>query len=175
MYSIVYADPPWSFKSKAGGSMKSGSGAKYKVMSISDIIDHKPPMADNCIVFMWWVASQPEEALLICKAWGLKVKTMTGFTWDKKTKTGKDHFGMGFYSRQSTENCLIAVKGRPEIISHSVRSIIHAPVGAHSEKPSEVRDRIVEMCGDKPRLEMYARQNVPGWDAFGNECQTIDL
>ena len=39
----------------------------------------------------------------------------------------------------------------------------------HSRKPNCVRDRIIELCGDLPRIELFARQKTPGWDSWGNE------
>ena len=44
----------------------------------------------------------------------------------------------------------------------------------HSEKPAEVRDRIVQLLGDLPRVELFARQKVEGWDSWGNEV-TCDV
>ena len=105
------------------------------------------------------------------EAWGFELKTMTGFTWVKWTKSVKPWFGMGFYTRAGSENCLIAIKGRPKIQSHGVRSVIHAPVESHSKKPGIVRERIVQLIGDVPRVELFARENVPGWAAFGLEVE----
>ncbi len=172
-YKIIYADPAWQFNNKnTGGSMISGASAVYSVMSVSDIC--KLPVSsicdDDCALFMWWVASQPEEALAVVKAWGFKLKTMTAFTWVKYTKTGKDAFGMGFYTRQGSENCLIATKGKPQIINHGVRNVVHAPLQEHSRKPAEVRNRIVQLIGDVPRIELFSReQDTPGWQIWGNE------
>jgi len=42
-------------------------------------------------------------------------------------------------------------------------------MGEHSEKPAIFRDEIVQLCGDLPRLEMFARCTPPGWDVLGNE------
>jgi site-specific DNA-methyltransferase (adenine-specific) len=39
----------------------------------------------------------------------------------------------------------------------------------HSRKPKEVRERIELLFGDIPRIELFARQNFSGWDAWGNE------
>ena len=39
----------------------------------------------------------------------------------------------------------------------------------HSKKPDEARRRIVELMGDLPRIELFARQKADGWDAWGNE------
>ena len=48
-------------------------------------------------------------------------------------------------------------------------SLIEAPVGRHSAKPKEARARIVELMGDVPRIELFARERVTGWDAWGDE------
>lgn len=63
----------------------------------------------------------------------------------------------------------MARKGKPKVVSHSVRQNVRAQVDEHSAKPSEVRDRIVEMCGHEPRLEMFAREQIPGWYVHGND------
>ena len=171
-YDIIYADPPWKFNNKnTGGSMTSGSANQYDVMSLDDIcnLPIQNISSDNCILFMWWVASQPKEALTVVDSWGFKLKTMTGFTWVKKTKNWKDFFGMGFWTRQGSENCLIAVKGKPQKISSSVRAVIKERTGKHSEKPQVFRDEIVRLMGDKPRIELFARIQADGWDAWGNE------
>lgn len=173
-YNIIYADPAWSFKNKnTGGSMVSGASAHYDVMTLDDIcsLPIQEIAADNCVLFMWWVASQPAEALQVVDAWGFTLKTMTGFNWVKKTKHGKNFFGMGFWTRQGSENCLIAVKGRPKPANHAIRAVVEAKVGKHSEKPDIFRQRIVELMGDLPRVELFARERAEGWDSWGNEVR----
>lgn len=72
--------------------------------------------------------------------------------------------------RRVAELCLLATKGHPHRVSKSVKQIVLAPRGRHSEKPSEVRDRIVQLIGDKDRIELFARQHVEKWDCYGNEA-----
>ncbi|MAP33735.1 MAG: DNA methyltransferase, partial [Rickettsiales bacterium] len=50
-----------------------------------------------------------------------------------------------------------------------VHSVIDTPLQQHSKKPDVVRDRIVELCGDLPRIELFARQKAEGWNAWGNQ------
>ena len=79
-FKIIYADPPWSFNNKnTGGSMVSGADAYYQTMSFKDICNLPiNELADeNCVLFMWWVASQPIEALKVVESWGFTLKTMT--------------------------------------------------------------------------------------------------
>lgn len=176
-YNIIYADPPWSFNNKnTGGSMKSGAGNVYDVMSIEDIktLDVDSITADDCVLFMWWVGSQPQEALDLVESWGFTLKTMTGFNWVKLTKLEKMFFGMGFWTRAGSECCLIATKGKPKPISHSVRSVRKSAVREHSRKPDEFKDDIVKLCGDVPRVELFARNYSEGWHSWGNEI-TSDL
>ena len=182
-YKIIYADPPWKFNNKnTGGNMKSGAFAHYPVMNIDEMC--KLPIDtisdDNCVLFMWWVASQPKEAIKLVESWGFQIKTMTGFTWVKKTKHWKDWFGMGFWTRQGTENMLLAFKGHPKRISASIRNVVNvedfnesieAMVEGHSKKPNIFADKIVDLCGDIPRIELFARDKKPGWDIWGNELE----
>lgn len=182
-YKVIYADPPWSFKSKkSGGSMKSGASQQYDVMTIDEMkqLNVSELCAPDCLLVMWWVGSQPQEALDLCKAWGFKLNTMTGFVWEKLTKKGNPFFGMGYTTRAGAECALIASRGKLSNIieSHSVRSVRRAEVGAHSEKPKEFRGDIELLCGDVPRLEMFARSSAAGWDVFGNQVKDsiqIDL
>lgn len=173
-YKIIYADPPWSFNNKrTGGSLTSGAQAKYSTMTLDQLA--ALPIRDitdaDCVLVMWWVGSQPVEAVRLAEAWGFTIKTMSGFNWVKVTKTGKPFFGMGFWTRAGSESCLIAVKGKARRVSASVRSVLIEEAGEHSKKPDQVRDLIVQLCGDVPRLELFARCETPGWDVFGDEVK----
>ena len=103
------------------------------------------------------------------KSWGFEYKTIA-FTWIKKNKKVDSWFwGMGSWTRSNAEYCLLGVRGNPKSISHSVHSIIDTPIEEHSKKPDCVRDKIVELCGDLPRIELFARQQCEGWDSTGNQ------
>ena len=79
---------------------------------------------------------------------------------------------MGYWTRAGSENCLIATKGKPKRVGASIRSVRSAPVGKHSQKPDLFRDDIVKLCGDVPRIELFAREKKAGWDVFGNEIES---
>ena len=82
-------------------------------------------------------------------------------------KNGKPFFGIGHYTKSNAEVCLLAIRGRPKVVSNYVSSVIISPREEHSKKPDEARDRIVQLCGDLPRIELFARQRVSGWDCWG--------
>jgi len=171
-YEIIYADPPWQFSNKkTGGSMKSGVEAHYSTMNIEDmkLLPVNEIAAENAILVMWYVGAMPQEAIDLVHAWGFTLKNMNGFVWNKITKKGLPHFGMGFYTRAGSESAIIATKGRCKPSSRSVRAVISAAVGRHSEKPEAFRKSIVDLAGDVPRIELFARQKTDGWDVWGNE------
>lgn len=169
-YSIIYADPPWSYKDKALAGNR-GACCKYDVMNIGDIGDLpiKNIAADDSILFMWVTMPKLNECFEVIEKWGFEFKTCA-FTWIKQNKKSDSLFwGMGRWTRANAEICLIATKGKPKRQSAKVHSVIMSRIREHSRKPDETRERIVELCGDLPRIELFARQYAEGWDCWGNE------
>jgi N6-adenosine-specific RNA methylase IME4 len=76
---------------------------------------------------------------------------------------------MGYYTRQNPEVCLIGVKGKNPSLSNDVHCLIKSKIREHSRKPDEVRNLIIKICGDKTRIELFARERVDGWDWDGDE------
>ena len=172
-YNIIYADPPWSYKDKRDKHPRLCGGATvhYNTMSIEDIkqLPINNITEENCMLFLWTTFPNLQEGLDTIKAWGFKYKTL-GFSWIKTNKkNGKPFFGIGYYTKSNCECCLIGVKGKPPIESNSVSSVLMEPRAEHSKKPDIVRDKIIELCGDLPRLEMFARNETYKWDVWGNE------
>nr|BAR29237.1 site-specific DNA-methyltransferase (adenine-specific) [uncultured Mediterranean phage uvMED]BAR29279.1 site-specific DNA-methyltransferase (adenine-specific) [uncultured Mediterranean phage uvMED]BAR29337.1 site-specific DNA-methyltransferase (adenine-specific) [uncultured Mediterranean phage uvMED]BAR29390.1 site-specific DNA-methyltransferase (adenine-specific) [uncultured Mediterranean phage uvMED] len=169
-YNIIYADPAWSYKDKASAG-KRGASYKYATQSQKWIcnLPVQDISANNCILFLWITMPKLNEVMEVIESWGFEYKTC-GFTWVKKNKKKDSWFwGMGTWTRANAELCLIATKGKPKRINAGVHSIIDTPIERHSKKPDEVRDKIVELVGDLPRIELFAREKVKGWDCWGNE------
>lgn len=169
-YQIVYADPPWSYKDKALAGNR-GACCKYPTQS-KDWIDNLnvQSIVDNdCVLFLWVTMPKLNEIWDLFPKWGFEYKTCA-FTWVKRNKKTDSWFwGMGRWTRANAELCLLGTRGKPKRIAANVHSVIDTPIEAHSKKPDIVRQRIVELCGDKPRIELFARERTPGWDAWGNE------
>lgn len=171
-YKLIYLDPPWQHRDKAQAGER-GAAFKYSVMSVEELcrfpvqsLAHR-----DCLLAMWWVGPMPGEALACVKAWGFELRTFVGFTWIKETKHGKDHFGMGNWTRANCESVLFASRGRPERKLRNVRQIVRAPIREHSQKPEEVRDRLVHLMGRVARIELFARYHEApaGWDVWGDD------
>jgi len=170
-YNIIYADPAWYFKTYSDKGDKRSATQHYDCMSISDI--HNLPVSsisdNDCILFIWVIDPMLPEAIEVIKSWGFKYKTVA-FTWVKENKKSDSFFtGLGYWTRGNPEMCLLATKGKPKRLSKSVRQLIVSKLQRHSKKPDEIRTRIIELCGDLPRIELFARNKTPGWDVWGNE------
>ena len=172
-YAILYVDPPWRYnkRNKFGTSFGGGVAAHYPTMSMAEI--QKLPIerlaAKNCALFLWVTFPYLNEQIKLFDCWGFKYKTL-GFSWLKtNSRDGRPFFGVGYYAKSNCEVCLLGVKGSLKPISNRVSSCIIASRRDHSRKPDIVRDKIVELFGDLPRIELFARQSFEGWDCWGNE------
>lgn len=168
-YSVIYADPPWDYNDKQGGSISESYGAAekhYPTMSLSDLKAMRIPdlCNENSVLFLWATCPLLEDALELCKAWGFKYKAQ--FVWDKVSHN------MGHYNSVRHELLLVCTRGSatPENVKlyDSVQSI--PKTKKHSEKPQEFRGIIETLYPSWKKIELFARQTVPGWDVWGNEC-----
>ena len=169
-YQIIYADPHWSYKTwTAKGGHKSAS-AHYQTMEKKDIQEMPiKEIADNdCTLFLWVTMPNLIEGIELIEKWGFTYKTCA-FDWVKIYKSGKPVVGLGYWTRANAELCLLATKGKPIRINNSVSQIVIEQPREHSRKPDCVRDRIVQLMGDLPRIELFCRHTEQGWDSMGNE------
>jgi N6-adenosine-specific RNA methylase IME4 len=203
-FPIVLADPSWSYRDKALAGDR-GAECKYPVMSDAEIyaLPVQSVSADDSVLFLWVTMPKLAEGLACMKAWGFDYKTCA-FTWVKpnqpfatvidwigKAREGywsefeiprmvdavKTHWaiGMGRWTRANAELVLLGTRGKPSRIDAGVNQVVCAPAAQHSAKPPEVRDRIVRLMGDQPRVELFAREQAAGWTALGYDVDGQDL
>ena len=179
-YQIVYADPPWYMANdnygKIGNSRFSGFGAsiRYPTLSCEQIsaFHIQELTKNNCALFLWTTNRNIPDAIKVCSHWGFMYKTVA-FCWVKTSrKTGMPNCRLGYYTLGGMELCLLGIKGKMKPINHKVRQVFMQPRLGHSVKPPIVRNKIVELFGDLPRIELFARQKTPGWDVWGNEVES---
>jgi len=170
-YQIIYADPPWSYNDQGcQGTMAN----HYKGMKLEDIknLPIQNITDENCILFLWTTYPMIKEGLSVIEAWGFNYKSI-GFQWIKlNPKALTPFYGLGRWTRGNTEPCLLATKGKPKRVSASVFQLIQEPRRKHSQKPDIVRDKIIQLVGDLPRIELFAREKTLGWDVWGNEVES---
>lgn len=170
-YKIIYADPPWQYRNK---NVNGAADHHYSTMSIEQIcrLTVDEITASDSVLFLWTTFPQLPETLRVIEAWGFQYKSVA-FVWLKQNRRALSWFyGLGYWTRSNAEICLLATKGHPKRISAAVHQLIVSPVEVHSKKPDVVRDKILELMGDLPRVELFARQHTPGWEAWGNEVDS---
>ena len=181
-YGALLVDPPWQFRSwsdkgrnrcpDAMVRQKGLAERHYSVMSQADLtnLPIASIAASDSVLFMWIVACHLPEGLELGTAWGVKFKGLA-VDWVKQTKDSDGlAFGMGYWTRQQTEQCWLFTRGHPKVNSHSVRQAIMAPRREHSRKPDEIYER-VETLVSGPYIELFARHRWPGWDSWGNQLE----
>lgn len=125
--------------------------------------------ADNCALFLWTTFPYLDKQIEVLKAWGFTYKTLA-FSWIKTNKKkATPFFGIGYYTKSNCECCLLGIKGKMKPIDNTISSCVISQREEHSKKPDEIRNRIVELFGDRLRIELFARQYTDGWDVWGNE------
>jgi N6-adenosine-specific RNA methylase IME4 len=134
---------------------------ELKKLDIPSITDN------NALLFMWSSSPHLPQAIELMNAWGFEYKTIA-FVWDKQK------VNPGYYTMSQVEICLVGKKGNIPSPrgTRNERQFLSSLRGRHSEKPSEVRDRITRMFPEQKKVELFARQKVDGWDCWGNEVET---
>lgn len=172
-YQIIYADPPWELKyckeTKKGINVYD---LPYPTMKIEDIINLpvKNILEDDAILFLWVTDNFITRISEIMMGWGFQYVTV-GYVWNKIAKTTNGvNATLSKYTRKSCEFCYIGRRGK-YLISNPSKSDQYQGVvkGRHSKKPDIFRNEIINLCGDLPRIELFARQKTEGWDVWGNE------
>jgi len=165
-YRTVYADPPWM--ERGAGVIKRGADRHYPLMKTQDImaLPVSSLAAGDAHLYLWTTNNFLPDALKVIEAWGFQYRTT--ITWLK------DRFGLGQYFRGMTEHCLFAVRGslpyrqRPDgKRAQGVTGFVERR-GEHSVKPETMR-KMIELVSYPPRVELFARQRLAGWDAWGLE------
>ncbi len=172
-YNIIYADPPWKYKVYSKKGMGRSAEKHYPTMTIEQLMTLPVGelAADNAILFMWTTIPLLKDSFAVLRAWGFSYKSIA-FVWIKQNRKSDSLFwGMGYWTRANAELCILATKGSPKRVAKNVHQVIVSHIEEHSKKPDEARKRIVQLMGDLPRIELFARQKTEGWDIWGNELQ----
>jgi len=169
-YQIIYADPPWELKKGSPNLHEKKQGNReldYPTMDIKEILSL--PVKDiadkNAVLFLWTTNKYIEDAYRISRAWGFIPSTM--IVWVKKPK-GR---GLGGVFGISTEYLLYSRKGSLKNKGRMWSTWYGHKRLKHSEKPCFFRD-MIKSCFDGDGIELFARQKIKGWDAWGNEIES---
>ena len=176
-YPIIYCDPPWAYRDNGGhgrglaeNHYETKEEAGLTAMRVADIA------AEDAVMFMWctWPMMIEGTCMRVMDAWGFRPVTCA-FVWMKRERNYSPVLSLGNWTRSNTEFVILGRRGKFSRLDAGISQVIetHGLIETfpdrHSKKPWKVRDEIVRLCGDLPRIELFARYPAPGWDSFGND------
>jgi N6-adenosine-specific RNA methylase IME4 len=174
-FDIVYADPPWSYY---GSPIKDAAAAKhYPLMSQTALakLPVRNIMASRAALFLWATGPRLHMAIELMQHWGLHFRGVL-YVWVKTNRRGEIIRGQGIpptFTKPTSEFVLAATTaktGRPFPLHDLAQAqVVLHPRAEHSQKPAIFRTMIEELCGDRRRIELFARQSAPGWVSWGSE------
>ena len=168
-YQLILSDFPWPYKDQMKGHSFS-LDHEYQTQPLQWIknLPLRDIAAKDCIHLMWVPSPQLKDGLAVMEAQGFKYKTIA-FVWSKLTKHNKEVANMGRWTMGNVEIVLLGTKGKPQRLARNVRQLIRAERTVHSHKPDEIRLRAEALMGNVPRIELFRRGPIVGWDAFGDQ------
>lgn len=179
-YNLIVADPPWQYENWSAAGEHKNASAKYVCQNLDWVKDLPVGhlAAPDCVLWLWATNPLLPQAFEVMAAWGFEFKTAGHWSkktkkWNKKTGAGKQAFGTGYILRCAGEPFLIGTIGKPKT-AKNVRSVIEGPVREHSRKPDEAFHAAERLCGDVPRIELFSRQERPGWDVMGDQVEMYE-
>jgi len=160
-FRVLAIDPPWTYANRVT-DVTHRAANPFPDMTSEEIASL--PVATlttkDAIVWLWTTNAHMREAFVIADAWGFQCKTI--LTW------AKDRMGMGDWLRGQTEHCLMLIRGKPTVTLTNQTTLISGPLREHSRKPDGFY-RLVESLCPGSKLELFSRENRPGWQTAGAE------
>lgn len=178
LFSVIYADPPWDFKTFSAKGTGRSAISHFDTMSLKELQSMRNVLdgfaAADCALLLWVVRWLPSRAIAdLLDSWGFDEKNNL-FTWVKTTKDGSRYpIGNGYSTRANPERCLLAVRGKPKVLAHDVPELIVAPRQQYARKPAIVYEYIERLYAG-PYVELFGRNTRPGWASWGKETTLFD-
>lgn len=188
-YQLIMADPAWQFSLRSKKGEKKSPQKHYQCMPLADIqaLPVDQLAGRDCILILWATAPMLPQAIETMERWHFTY--VTAGAWVKTTGKGKICFGTGYVLRSAAEFFLLGKMGSPVIGSRSERNLIldddmveairngmefecnalPSPRREHSRKPDKIFELGEALCPHAFKIELFSRQERPGWDTWGNE------
>ncbi len=168
-YAVLLVDPPWRYSGASDPTRTAEN--HYPTMPHEELLELPVGeiAAPSSVLFLWATPPKVAEAVELIAKWGFRFKTCA--VWDK------ERLGLGSWYRLQHELVLVATRGKlpPPAPVNRPLSVIRSPRLAHSAKPAAVRQQIERMYPDVPRIELFARGRIDGWDVWGLEAESVAI
>jgi N6-adenosine-specific RNA methylase IME4 len=180
-HQIVYLDPPWP-RSPCGSAR-----TPYKTMTWAELYDFDLGawLERKALVFCWTTGPTHLKECAVLSHWCERFKLYEAgiaYIWLKTTLAGEPIKASGPRPKlvkpvHSEQVIALTTQKRGRVfplLTEAQEQLIRAPKppkGSHSRKPAVTRDRIVALVGDRPRVELFAREEIERWNAMGDELR----
>lgn len=162
-YDVIVIDPPWNYTSSHDPGVHDKRGlTDYPTLTTQELMKLKLPYSDDCVLWLWTTNAFMKDAYKLLEAWGFDDKTI--LTWDKQ------FLGAGYWLRNVTEHCILAVKGQPYFNNKTYTTLISEKRTEHSTKPEAFYVMVDRVCAGR-KLDYFARKKRQGWDSYGDEVK----
>jgi N6-adenosine-specific RNA methylase IME4 len=163
-YRCLVIDPPWPMeKIERTERPRQGDKLDYRTMSLDEIAALDIPSLaheEGCHVYLWVTHRFLPAGLDLFREWGVTYQCL--MTWVKNV--GFTPFSWMY----DTEHVLFGRVGHLPLTQLGLRLSFSAPVTRHSEKPPIFYDR-VRAASPGPRRNLFARQEIEGFESWGDE------
>jgi N6-adenosine-specific RNA methylase IME4 len=166
-WDVILADPPWQYDFAPTESRAVEN--QYTTLSVDRIIalaPHGKPVnetfAETAVLYLWATAPKLREGLAVLEGWGFEYKTHA--IWDK------EKIGMGHWFRGQHELLLVGTRGdfSPPPQEQRIGSVLRAPRGTHSAKPTIVHECLERWFPRDGYLELFGRARYSDkWTVWG--------
>ncbi|EYD71787.1 MT-A70 family methyltransferase [Limimaricola hongkongensis] len=164
-FDIILADPPWRFASNSEAKPGRNPRRHYPCMRDEEIcaLPVARWAAPAALLLMWTTSPMLDRSMAIPRAWGFRY--VSSLVWTK------DRIGTGYWARNRHELVLICKRGRFDCPRPApfADSVISGQQREHSRKPDALHAQIDAAWPEARKLELFARQERPGWTAWGND------
>jgi N6-adenosine-specific RNA methylase IME4 len=163
-YRVIVVDPPWPYEIASEESTIRGVWP-YPTLTVAEIAqtDIASIAHDDAILWLWTTNYHMQVVFYLLKAWGFEHRTI--LTW------AKDHMGAGDWLRGQTEQCVMAIRGKPIVTLTDQTTLLCAPVRKHSQKPREFYDLVERLCPAPRYADLFSRyRHSAKWDCHGDEA-----
>jgi len=161
-YDVIVIDPPWKYDQGSHTYDPEGHRvtSPYPEMSQSELLKIKLPIKKDCVLWLWTTNAFMKDAYELLDEWGFAPKTI--LTWNKI------NFGVGYWLRNVTEHCILAVRGSPVWTNKTYSTLITEKRTEHSVKPELFYKMVDDICVGR-KLDYFARKKRDGWSVYGDE------
>ena len=168
IYRTIVIDPPWPIEKILRKVRPNQKTMDYKMMTLKEIGNfplNKFVSKDGAHVYLWTTHRHLPESFNILNSWNVNYQSL--LTWVKKV--GITPFSWMY----STEFVIFGRIGHLDLIRKGLRTDFKAKVQGHSKKPDEFYET-VKRVSPEPRIDIFNRRKIEGFDSYGYEANKFD-